>query len=78
MKKLMIVLAAIALAGASQAETVNWSTGTVKLPNGSTNLTSSNATLYFYSENLSDPWSSKATASGEGDAVTYAVAHLSV
>jgi len=31
-------------------------------------------TLYFYAENVADPWASKATPSGEGDAITYAIA----
>jgi len=74
MKKLMIVLAALAMACATQAATIKWSTGVVKLPNGSTSMTASNVTLYFYAENVADPWASKATPSGEGDAITYAIA----
>ena len=74
MKKMMIVLAAIAMASATQAAVVKWSTGALKLPDGSTSMTASNVTLYFYAENVADPWASKATPSGEGDAVTYAIA----
>ena len=73
MKKLIVVLAAVAMACASQAATIKWGTGTVKLPGTTTNMTKTNVGLYFWAENIADPWSSKTTASGEGDAVTYAI-----
>ena len=73
MKKLIVVLAAVAMACASQAAVIKWGTGTVKLPGTSTNMTKTNVGLYFWAENIADPWSSKTTASGEGDAVTYAI-----
>ena len=73
MKKLIVVMAAVAMACASQAATIKWGTGTVKVPGTTTNMTKSNISLYFWTENVSDPWTSKATASGEGDAVTYAI-----
>ena len=72
MRKLMIVLAALAMACATQAATVKWQTDALKTP-ADANISGSNITLYFYAENVADPWS-KATASGEGDAVTYAIA----
>ena len=74
MKKLIIVMAAIAMACASQAATVKWSTGTVKLPDGTTNMSASNSTLYFWASSVSDPWGTKASATGEGDAAVYTVA----
>ncbi len=73
MKKLIVVMAAVAMACASQAATIKWGTGTVKVPGTTTNMTKTNIGLYFWAENVSDPWTSKATASGEGDAVTYAI-----
>ena len=73
MKKLIVVLAAIAMAGATQAATIKWGTGTVKLPGTTTNMTKTNVALYFWADNVSDPWGTKASASGEGDAVTYAI-----
>jgi len=72
MKKVMIVLVALAMACATQAATVKWQTDALKTPEN-VNISGSNITLYFYAENVADPWS-KATASGEGDAVTYAIA----
>jgi len=74
MRKMMIVLAAIAMASATHAAVVKWSTGAVKLPGTTTNMSGSNTALYFYAENVADPWGSKTTSSGEGDAVTYTVA----
>ena len=74
MKKLMIILAAIAMAGATQAAQVKWQTEALKLPGTTTNISGSNVALYFYSQDIADPWGTKATASGEGDAVTYSVA----
>ena len=75
MKKVMFMLAAVACAASVQAATIKWGTGTVKLPDGTTNMTKSNVSLYFWSENIADPWAStKVTKSGEGDTATYAVA----
>jgi len=74
MRKLMIVLAAIAMASATHAAVVKWQTDAVKLPGTTTNMSGSNTALYFYAAEISDPWGTKATASGEGDAVTYTIA----
>ena len=73
MKKLIVVMAAVAMACASQAATIKWGTGTVKVPGTTTNMTKTNISLYFWAEDVSDPWTSKTTASGEGDAATYAI-----
>ena len=69
----MIVLAALGMACATQAATVKWQTAALKTP-ADANITASNIGFFFYAEDLSDPWGSKATSSGEGDAVTYTVA----
>ncbi len=74
MKKLLIVFATVAMVCAIQAAQIKWQTGAVKLPGTTTNMSGSNVSLYFYAAEVSDPWATKATASGEGDAVTYAVA----
>ena len=75
MKKVMIVLAAIAMAGATQAAVIKWSTGKVTLPGTTSNMTASNTALYFWAENIADPWASaKVTSTGEGDAAVYSVA----
>ena len=74
MKKIMFMLAAVACAASMQAATIKWSTGAVKLPGTTTNMSASNTTLYFWAENIADPWSSaKVSSTGEGDAVIYTV-----
>ena len=75
MKKLMIVMAAIAMASVTQAATIKWGSGKVTLPGATSNMTASNTTLYFWAENIADPWgSAKVTSTGEGDAAVYSVA----
>ena len=73
MKKVVFMLATVACVASMQAATIKWGTGAVTLPGSTTAITKTNISLYFYDENLSDPWSSKTTASGEGEATTYAV-----
>ena len=74
MKKVMFVLAAVACAASVQAATIKWSTGKVTLPGATTNMSASNTALYFWAEDIADPWgSTKVTSAGEGDAVTYTV-----
>ena len=73
MKKLMIVMVAVVMAFASQAATIKWGTGTVKLPGTTTNMTKTNVALYFWAENVADPWSAKTTSTGSGDDIAYSV-----
>ena len=73
MKKVMFMLAAVACATTMQAATIKWGTGALTLPGSTTSITKTNIGLYFYDESISDPWSSKTTVSGEGDAATYTV-----
>ena len=75
MKKVMFMLAAVACAASVQAATIKWGTGSVKLPGTTTNMSASNTTLYFWSEDISDPWAStKVTKTGDGDTAVYTVA----